>query len=381
MQDIYDVPKPSKDGIDSFCDSFLVESMKRDMKKIKQLLFSLGLLVAMLFAVSVVVAALAALAYFKPTTSQVSDSNIQSIVSSELLRILNESAPGPDQEEKFNVLQKMFMKNLTFQLEKLYLFQTNLSSINERVGNMKGRLDGLDLLLNTDLDSVREELVSLASYRNITAVIADVEMVRRDVSSLQTSTTNSINSVRTQISTLSSTQSRDQSSLSSRITNLEQQTTSSINTVTGQINTLRTTHSSDNTTLTNRITNLQQQTTASVNGVTSQVNTLRSTHSSDNSSLANRVASLQSTTTSLSSSISTINTRLSRSVNIYRSCYDASQTCTISAGADGGEYFKPFCQTSYLNINLSVSLMNFNHTILLVYANCAIHYRVIGLWI
>ena len=92
---------------------------------------------------SLIAAVVAVLAYFKPASSQVSESDVQNIASSELLRILNETAP--DHEKKIDLLQQMFIRNLSFQLEKLYVFQTNLSLINEQVGAMKGRLDGLDL--------------------------------------------------------------------------------------------------------------------------------------------------------------------------------------------------------------------------------------------
>ena len=133
--------------------------MKHDLKKIKQLLLSVGLLLAILLTVCLIAVLIAALAYSKPAGSHISENNVRNIMSGELLRILNETAP--DQEKKIDLLQQMFIRNRSFQLEKLYVFQTNLSLINEQVGAMKGCLDGLDLLLNADFDTVREELVNL----------------------------------------------------------------------------------------------------------------------------------------------------------------------------------------------------------------------------
>ena len=183
MQDIYDIPKQSKDGISSsYNDLMTIESMKRDLKKIKQLLLSVGLLLAILLTVSLIAAVVAVLAYFKPAGSQISESDVQNIASSELLRILNETAP--DHEKKIDLLQQMFVRNLSFQLEKLYVFQTNLSLINEQVGAMKGHLDGLDLLLNTDLDTVREELVSLSNITEITSTRRDIAELRTEISEL-----------------------------------------------------------------------------------------------------------------------------------------------------------------------------------------------------
>ena len=180
MQDIYDIPKQSKDGISSsYNDLMTIESMKRDLKKIKQLLLSVGLLLAILLTVSLIAAVVAVLAYFKPAGSQISESDVQNIASSELLRILNETAP--DHEKKIDLLQQMFIRNLSFQLEKLYVFQTNL---NEQVGAMKGHLDGLDLLLNTDLDTVREELVSLSNITEITSTRRDIAELRTEISEL-----------------------------------------------------------------------------------------------------------------------------------------------------------------------------------------------------
>jgi predicted nucleic acid-binding Zn-ribbon protein len=384
MQDIYDVPKQSKDGINgSYDDITTVESMKRDLKKIKWLLLSLGLLLAILLTVSLIAAAIAALAYSKPTGSQVSESNVRNIASGELLRILNETAP--DQEEKINLLQQMFLQNLSFQLEKLYAFQTNLSSINEQVGAMKGRLDGLDLLLNTDLDSVREELVSLSNITEITSTRREIADLRSEISELCTTLNGDTSSLTVRLNALDSRLTTNFTTLTNQISSLQlssnrditsamddiatvrrdvsnlqtsvESTGNSINSVTTQISTLSSTQSRDTSSLSNRITNLQQQTSTSINTVTGQINTLRDTHTSDNRSLTNRFSSLQSTTTSLSGSISTINTRLSRSVNIYQGCYEITRSCTISAsaGVNGAEHIKPFCQTTYIDINYSVS--------------------------
>ena len=183
MLNIYDTPKQSKDD-KSFDDlDTKIESLKQDLRRIKQLLLSLGLLLSILLAVSLIVVVIAAIAYSKPAGSQVSDNNIRNIVSGELFHILNESAP--DQDEKINFLQQIFMKNFSFQLEKLYLFQTNLSLISDQVGTMKGRLDGLDLLLNTDLDSVREELVSLSNISEITSTRMEIADLRTDITNLR----------------------------------------------------------------------------------------------------------------------------------------------------------------------------------------------------
>ena len=92
MQDVIDVQKQIKHGIDSSCDDITtVERMKQDLKTIKQLLRSLGLLLAILLTVSLIAVLIAALAYSKSAGSQVSKSDVQNISSSELLRILNES--------------------------------------------------------------------------------------------------------------------------------------------------------------------------------------------------------------------------------------------------------------------------------------------------
>ena len=380
MQDIYDIPKQSKDDIGiSYDDITTVESMKRDLKKIKQFLLSVGLLLAIFLTASLIASVVAVLAYSKPAGSQVSESDVQNIASNELLRILNETAP--DQEEKINLLQQMFIRNLSFQLEKLYVFQTNLSLINEQVGAMKGRLDGLDLLLNADLDTVREELISLSNITEITSTRRDITELRTEISELRTSfngvtsslmvrlnaldyhMTTNYTSLTNQISSLQLSSNRtitsvisDIATLRRDVSSLQTSTTNSINSVTTQINTLSGTHSRDTSSLSSQITTLQQQTDASINTVTSRINTLNTTHTSDNSLLTNRVSGLQSTTTSLSGSISTINTRLSRPVNIYQGCYEITRSCTLSAGADGGEHIKPFCQTTYLDINYSVSL-------------------------
>ena len=92
MQDVIDVQKQAKHGIDSSCDDIMmVERMKQDLKKIKQLLLSLGLLLAILLTMSLIAVLIAALAYSKPAGSHVSESDVQNITSGELLRILNES--------------------------------------------------------------------------------------------------------------------------------------------------------------------------------------------------------------------------------------------------------------------------------------------------
>ena len=63
MQDVIDVQKQTKYGIDSSYDDITtVESMKRDLKKIKQLLLSLGLLLAILLTVCLIAVLIAALA-------------------------------------------------------------------------------------------------------------------------------------------------------------------------------------------------------------------------------------------------------------------------------------------------------------------------------
>ena len=378
MQDIYDIPKQSKDSIgSSYDDITMIESIKRDLKKIRQLLLSVGLLLAILLTVSLIAAVVAVLAYFKPAGSQVSESDVQNIASSELLRILNETAPN--QEERIDLLQQMLIRNLSFQLEKLYVFQTNLSLINEQVGAMKGRLDGLDLLLNTNLDTVREELVSLSNITEITSTRRDIAELRTEISELRTSfngdtsslmvrlnaldshVTTNFTLLTNQISSLQLLSNRNFTSVTADIatlrrdvSSLQSSTTNSINLVTTQISALSSTQSRDTSSLSSRITILQQQTDTSINTVTSRINTLNTTHTSDNSLLTNRVSGLQSTTTSLSGSISTINTRLSRSVNLYQGCYEVTRSCTISA--DNGEDIKPFCQTTYLDINISVSL-------------------------
>ena len=391
MQDIYDIPKQSKDDISSlsYDDITTVESMKRDLKKVKRLLLSIGLLLAIFLTVSLTAAVVAVLAYSKPASagSQVSRSDVQNIASSELLRILNETAP--DQKEKIDLLQQMFIRNLSFQLEKLYVFQTNLSLINEQVGAMKGRLGGLDLLLNTNLDTVREELVSLSNITEITSTRRDITELRTEISELRTSfngdtsslmvrlnaldshVTTNYTSLTNQISSLQLSSNRtitsvisDIATLRRDVSSLQISTTNSINSVTTQINTLSGTHSRDNSSLSSQITTLQQQTDASIDTVTSRINTLSTTHTNDNSLLTNRVSGLQSTTTSLSGSISTINTRLSRPVNIYQGCYNITRSCTLSAGAGAGaEHIKPYCQTTYLNINRSVSLLLLNHNL------------------
>ena len=72
MQDVTDVQIRKKNGINSsYNDITTVESMKQDLKKIKQLLLSVGLLLAIVLTVSLIAVLIAALAYAKPVGSQV----------------------------------------------------------------------------------------------------------------------------------------------------------------------------------------------------------------------------------------------------------------------------------------------------------------------
>ena len=108
-----------------------IESIKNDMIKMKKLLTFLGLLPAIFLVTSLAAAAIAALAYTETTiqkhdqseTSQiqafqtgqgVNYSTIVDIVSTEMYRILNESAPAED------LLNRMIMNNFSALSSKLF---------------------------------------------------------------------------------------------------------------------------------------------------------------------------------------------------------------------------------------------------------------------
>ena len=258
MEDVYDIPNSSKNDLNSSYDIMTFENMKRDLKKIKKLLLSLGLFMAILLAVSLIVAIIATLAYSKPAGSPVSDNNIRNITSSELLRVLNETASN--QEEKFSLLQEMFMKNLSSQLEELYLLQTNLSSIKQQVGAMKDRLDGLDLLLNTDLDSVREELVSLSNLSEITSTRRDIDNLRREIRELRNSFNGNTSSLMVGLSALDSHLTTNFTMLTNQISSLHLSTYRNITSAVADIEILR-----------RDVSNLQTSTTNSISSITSQL--------------------------------------------------------------------------------------------------------------
>ena len=108
-----------------------------------------------------------------------------------------------------------------------------------------------------------------------------------------------------------------------------------------QLNTLNSNINTEIGSVRNQVTSLQQVTSGNISSVRMD--------------LSSRTTTLQQ---SISSVITSINNRLTSSVNLYQNCYQDTRSCRIDpsfvASVDN-EIYKPYCFTSYLSIDVSVS--------------------------
>ena len=272
----------------------------------KKWLTILGLLLAVVFTVSVATAVIAVLAYSKSESPQIQTGqrvNISAIVSTELHRIQNESATMEDSQTQ------MIMNKFSSLSRKLEDFHANLSLLGEQVSSIQ-----LALMNNETSNVANNDLVSLRYQLN--GLDLNFNSLRDMVSNLQQMTGRNISSVASDLGT-----TRNQ------VTTL----TSNLGTTRNQVTTL----TSDLGTTRNQVTSLQQTT------------------NSDISSVRNQISSMQN---QLNTFTTSVNNRLAAEVNLYQNCRQDTESCTLQYGSGAGaEYYKPYCRTSWLSINVTVS--------------------------
>lgn len=320
-------------------------------KKTKKCLILIGVLLAVFITVSLSTGVLATMAYSiatNPHHSQAQANQVEqgvnrsvllNVLSSELFQILNESVDG-------SMLNQMITNNFSSLSRKLHIFQTNLSLIDEQIISIHSMLTNVE----SQVDIVNNNISSIKSELNI--FNKNLDSLASAVNSLQQTTNRNLSSLIAEINDLRSTFNRNNLSLTmnlgsvrNQVSGLQQMTNNNISAVRAEATALRT-----------EINRNSLMFTAQLSSLNSQLNT-------DLGSVRNQVTSLNTTTKSLSSHVSsvqnqlnTVSNRLASPINLYQSCYQDTRSCTLEHGVGAGaEIYKPYCRTSYMSINATVS--------------------------
>ena len=263
-----------------------------DVAATKKCLTIMGLLLAVFLMVSLAAITIAAVAYYKSSGQMQGESSQSKGIQSEL---------GVNYSALVNIVSSELQHFLNESASTDNpLTQMLIMSLSRKVEVFQANLTQLGELHN-------------AVSRNISSLRSDLVTVRNQVTSLQQTSNTAINSVRTEVRNLQNIASRNSSTL---MTDLD-----AVN---------------------SQVTNLEETTSGDISSIRMDVSTLQSAASRNSSSIQ----------TQLNTFTISVNSRLATPVNLYQNCRQDTESCTLT---HGNEYYKPYCHTSWLSINVTVS--------------------------